>query len=169
MDLLRSVAPGFERVIDKNPANLLVLGSFHLAFPKAKIIHTRRNAMDTALSIWMTPTNTEAGFVCDRENIVFAYRQYLLLMEHWRQVLPADCFLEIQYEDLISDPEVKAKEIVEFCGLEWDEACLHPERNQRRINTPSFWQVRQPIYKTSTKRWKNYEPWLGAFEDLRDL
>jgi tetratricopeptide (TPR) repeat protein len=167
--LLAAISPGFPFVIDKNPANVQHLGSFHMAFPNAKIIVTRRDAVDTALSIWMTPLNTMAEFVCDRENIVFAYKECMRLMDHWREVLPADRYLEIRYEDLVANPEEHARKMVEFCGWEWDEKCLHPERNERRIRTPSMWQVRQPIYKSSTERWRKYEPWLGAFEQLRGL
>jgi tetratricopeptide (TPR) repeat protein len=169
LKLLSSIAPGFPHVIDKNPANLQVVGSLHLAFPNARIIHTRRNAIDTAISIWTTPMRTNAPFISDRENIVYAYKEYLRLMDHWRKVIPADRFMEVKYEDLVNQPENYARQLVGFCGLEWDEACLHPERNDRRVKTPSLWQVRQPVYKSSTERWRNYEPWLGAFEELRGL
>ena len=167
--LLSSIAPGFPHVIDKNPANLQVVGSLHVALPNARIIHTRRNAIDTAISIWTTPMRTNAPFISDRENIVFAYKEYLRLMAHWREVLPADRFLEVHYEDLVDQPETFARQMLAFCGLEWDEAVLHPELNKRRIKTPSLWQARQPVYRSSTERWKKYEPWLGAFEQLRGL
>src|ERR1019366_4637357 len=100
VDLLSSIAPGYPHVIDKNPANLLFVGSLHLAFPNAKVIYTRRNAVDTALSIWMTPMRTSAPFVCDREGIVHAYKEYRRLLIHWRHVIPADRFLEVRYQDL---------------------------------------------------------------------
>lgn len=167
-NLLVSTAPGFSLVIDKNPANLQYLGSFHLAFPNAKIILTRRNAIDTALSIWMTPVNTMAEFVCDRGSIVYAYKQCMRLMDHWLKAIPSDRIMEIQYEALVSDPKFHAPKIVAFCGAEWNEACLHPELNDRRVRTPSMWQVRQPIYKSSTERWKKYEPWLKEFSELAE-
>jgi tetratricopeptide (TPR) repeat protein len=169
VDLLTSIAPGVPHVIDKNPANLQVVGSLHLAFPNVRIIHTRRDALDTAISIWTTPMSTNAPFINNRESIVFAYKEYLRLMEHWRQVIPANRFLEVNYEELASQPDVQMPRIVEFCGLEWNDACLHPERNSKRIKTPSLWQARQPVYKTSTERWRSYEPWLGVFEELRGL
>lgn len=168
-DLLASTAPGFPYVVNKNPANLQYLGSFHLAFPRARIICTRRSGIDTALSLWMTPMNTSAEFVYDRESIVFAYREHMRLLDHWREVLPADRLFEVRYEDLVAEPAVHGRRMVEFCDLPWDEACLHPEMNDRLVRTPSLWQVRQPIYKTSTERWRKYEPWLGVFEELRDL
>jgi hypothetical protein len=97
---------------------------------------------------------------------VFAYREYLRLMAHWRTVLPPEVFMEVSYEELIRDRESVTAQVVEFCGLEWNERCLRPEDNVRSVRTPSFWQVRQPIYTTSVDRWKPYEPVLGAFAEL---
>lgn len=167
--LLTSIAPGYPHVIDKNPANLQVVGSLHLGFPNAKIVYTRRNAADTALSIWMTPMRTIAPFVNDRVNIVHAIKEYRRLLMHWSEVIPADRFFEIGYEKLVSQPERLIRQLVEFCGLEWTEACLHPELNKRRVITPSLWQVRQPVYVSSAERWRKYKPWLGAFEELIEL
>jgi tetratricopeptide (TPR) repeat protein len=169
LDLLQRLAPGAPMVVDKNPGNIMVVGAIHLAFPNAKIVHVRRNPVDTALSIWMTPMQTSAGFVCVRENIVFAYREYLRLMEHWRSVVPGSNFLDVEYESLIQDPETEIRRITEFLGLDWEEACLHPESNPQAVRTPSFWQVRQPFYKSSTERRRRYEPWLGPFRDLAAL
>ena len=74
-------------------------------------------------------------------------------MDHWREVLPADRFVEVDYEALVADPEPHARRLIAACGLEWDEACLSPHRNPRRIATASLWQARQPIYRTSVQRW----------------
>jgi len=167
LQILMMAAPGCLRVVDKNPANLRGLGTFHMAFPNARIIHMHRSPIDTALSIWMTPMNTRAGFVGSRENIVYAHKQRARLMNHWRKVLRPDRYCEVRYENLVAQPETYTRKMLDFCGLEWNDACLRPERNHRLVKTPSFWQVRQPIYKSSVERWKNYEPWLGAFEELR--
>ncbi len=166
LQILTQTSSGFSRVVDKNPANILATGLIHLAFPHAKILHIKRHPVDVALSIWMTPMDTSASFVGNRENITFAYQQTLRLAEHWRQVLPANQYMEVRYEDLIADPEAETHRMLEFCDLAWDENCLRPEHNQRSVKTPSFWQVRQPIYKSSVERWRRYEPWLGAFRDL---
>jgi hypothetical protein len=91
------------------------------------------------------------------------------LMDHWRRVIPEDRLLEVRYEDLVSDPNAWVRRMVEHCAVGWDEACLQPELNARRVTTPSVWQVRQPIYRTSSQRWRNYEPWLGAFAELDGL
>ena len=87
-------------------------------------------------------------------------------MEHWKAILPPDSLLEVRYEDLILDTENTTRKMIDFCGLEWEDACLHPEKNERRIFTPSVWQVRQPVYRTSIDRWRSYEPWLGEFAEL---
>ena len=163
LEILESVDSSALRVTDKNPANVLALGLIHLAFPNAKIIHTMRHPVDTFLSIYMTPVRTPPEFACNRENIVFAYEQYLRLMEHWRSVIPQDSLLEIRYEDLVANKEGVTRQMVEFVGLPWTSDCLHHEENRRTVRTPSFWQVRQPMYSSSVGRWKHYLPWLGAF------
>jgi tetratricopeptide (TPR) repeat protein len=159
--------PEASHLTDKMPDNYLALGLIHAAFPEARIIHTRRNPIDTCISIYTTPNRTSDPYANDRENIVFAYEQYLRLMAHWRKVLPADRLLEVDYESLVANPEPITRAMIDFCGLEWDEACLHPEDNERAVATPSVWQVRQPVYGTSVERWRKYEPWLGPFARLR--
>lgn len=167
LELLRSVDPGAERVTDKMPANFLALGLIHLVLPNARIIHCRRDPVDTCLSIYMTPFRVSPDFGHDRDTMVFYYRRYEELMDHWRSVLPADRFLEIDYEELVSEGEPVIRRMVEFIGLEWDDACLRHEENEHAITTPSRWQARQPLYTTSTRKWRKYEPWLGAFEQLQ--
>ena len=105
-------------------------------------------------------------FVCDRENIVYAFKEYARLMAHWREVLPPSAYLEVRYESLVEEPEFWIRKMIAHCGLDWDNSCLLPEKNSRRVSTPSFWQVRQPVYKTSKDRSRGYQAWLGAFEEL---
>ena len=82
-------------------------------------------------------------------------------MAHWREVLPPDRFTEVDYERLVEDREAETRRLVAFVGLDWDDACLAPEKNERSVKTASVWQARQPVYKTSVERWRRYEPWLG--------
>jgi hypothetical protein len=166
LTLLASVAPGKTRATDKNPGNILLAGLIAVAFPKAPIILTCRDAIDTCLSIWMTPNATPPAFACDRESIAFVYEEFLRLADHWRAVLPAETFHEIQYEELVTDRERNTRDLISFCGLEWDDRCLHPEANLRAVSTPSYWQVRQPLYTSSIGRRRDYEPWLGPFKRL---
>jgi hypothetical protein len=87
-------------------------------------------------------------------------------MRHWHAVLPPDRLLDVDYEDVTTAPEPIARRLIAFCGLDWDPACLQPDRNRDAIATASMWQARQPIYRDSVERWRNYEPWLGALRDL---
>lgn len=166
LELLGEIGEGKPHVTDKMPHNFIVLGLVHLMFPNACIIHCRRNPVDTCISIYTTPFPEPLDFAHDQETIVFFYKEYLRMMEHWRKVLPPDRFLEVDYEDLIDDREAQTRQMIAFCGLEWDDACLHHERNQGAIQTPSWWQARQPVYRTSMNRRDNYAPWLGAFREL---
>lgn len=165
----RSLAEGTavpRRVTDKMPVNFLMLGFIHLVLPRARIIHCRRNPIDTCLSIYFTPFGNLLDFAHDRDEIVAYYQQYARLVEHWRHVLPADRFLEIDYETLVTSPEPIARKMIEFCGLDWDPSCLNPQSNRHIITTPSAWQARQPVYSSSVERWRHYAPWIGAFAHL---
>jgi tetratricopeptide (TPR) repeat protein len=165
--LLENIVPENKRVVDKMNTNYLLLGLLHIAYPNARIVHMMRDPIDTCLSIWATPVANGIDLCGDKYNVVFAYEQYLRVMDHWRRALPKDALLEVQYEDLVNEQESLTRKMIEFSGLEWEEACLQPEKNVRSVKTPSVWQVRQPVYKTSTERWRKYEPWLGAFAKLK--
>jgi tetratricopeptide (TPR) repeat protein len=167
--VLRTMAPKAARVTDKMPFNFLWAGLIHMAFPRAVIIHCRRTAVDTALSIHQTHFNPSLPFPTGGTELVMYYRCYQRLIDHWRSVLPADRFLEVDYEDLTRAPENGIRRIIAACGLAWHEACLHPESNPRAVKTPSKWQTRQPIYRTSVARWRRYEPWLGPLRELIDV
>src|SRR5580698_6957421 len=169
LGVLRAIAPTAARVTDKMPFNFLWAGLIHVAFPRAIIIHCRRAAIDTALSIHQTHFRPGLAFPTGGAELVAYFRDYQRLIDHWRSVLPADRFIEVDYEDLTSAPEPVIRRIIAACGLAWDDACLRPESNPRAVNTPSKWQARQPIYRTSVARWRRYEPWLGSLRALVDV
>ncbi len=152
--------------MDKLPNNFITLGTFHAVFPNAKIIHCRRQLVNSCLSIYMTPFRRSPVFGHSKENLAYYARQYESLMEHWRKAFSPDQFYEVQYEKLVAEPETEIRKLIEFLGLEWEDACLRQNQNPKAVATPSLWQVRQPIYKSSVERWRNYEPWLGALKDL---
>ncbi|HEY2678438.1 MAG TPA: sulfotransferase [Steroidobacteraceae bacterium] len=165
---LRAIAPRAARVTDKMPFNFLWAGLIHLAFPRATIIHCRRTAVDTALSIHQTQFHPGLAFPTGGAELVAYFRSYQKLTDHWRRVLPADRFVEVHYEDLTREPERAIRRIMAAVGLPWHDACLRPERNPRAVKTPSKWQTRQPIYLDSVARWRRYEPWLGPLRALVD-
>ena len=168
LGVLRAIAPTAARVTDKMPFNFLWAGLIHVAFPCAIIIHCRRAAVDTALSIHQTHFHPSLAFPTGGAELVAYFRSYQRLIEHWRSVLPADRFIEVDYEDLTHAPETVIRRIIAACGLAWHDACLRPESNPRAVKTPSKWQTRQPIYRTSVERWRRYEPWLGPLRALVD-
>jgi tetratricopeptide (TPR) repeat protein len=165
LELLAKYDAFSERVIDKMPSNYLNLGLIRTYFPEAIFLHSKRHPIDNCISMYTTP-GLPADFVHNKEDIVYIYEQYQRMMEYWTSVVPADRMMEVQYEDLLEDTEAVIRTVLEFCGLEWDPACLEHDQNTKSISTPSAWQARQPIYKTSMERWRNYEGWLGAFGKL---
>ncbi len=168
LGVLRTIAPTAARVTDKMPFNFLWAGMIHLALPRATIIHCRRDAVDTALSIHQTYFHPSLAFPTGGAELVSYFRTYQRLIDHWRCVLPPDRFLEVDYEDLTRHPEPVIRRIIAACGLTWHDACLRPEANPRAVKTPSKWQTRQPIYRSSVARWRRYEPWLGPLRALVD-
>jgi tetratricopeptide (TPR) repeat protein len=169
LGVLRKTAPKAARVTDKMPFNFVWAGLIHVAFPRATIIHCRRAAIDTALSIHQTHFHPILAFPTGGAELVAYFRNYQRLVDHWRSVLPADRFIEVDYEELTSAPEPMIRRIIAACGLAWNDACLRPESNPRAVKTPSKWQTRQPIYRSSVARWRRYEPWLGPLRALVDV
>jgi tetratricopeptide (TPR) repeat protein len=163
---LRQIGPEALRVTDKRPKNFELLWLLRLLFPNARVIHCRRTPVDTCLSIFFLNFGARQDYAYDRGDLVFFYRQYERLMNHWRRALPSDRFTEVEYETLIADREGETRRLAAFCGLPWDDACLAPERNWRVVKTASLWQARQPVYNTSVERWRRYEPWLGELREL---
>jgi tetratricopeptide (TPR) repeat protein len=154
------------RVTDKAPGNFLWIGLIRVVFPDVRIIHCRRHPVDTCLSTYFTSFAEPVPFAYDKADLVFYYQQYALLMRHWRSMLPDDRLHEIDYERLVAEPETVTRDLIAFCGLEWDSACLRPEANQRPVKTASSWQVRQRVFRGSVARWRHYEPWLGELRAL---
>jgi tetratricopeptide (TPR) repeat protein len=165
---MRALAPDAERIIDKMPSNFFNAGLAHLALPNVRIIHTRRDPRDTAVSCFSILFALGHAYSYDLRELGRYIAAYQRLMEHWRQVLPNGVMLEVQYEQLVGGLKTEAKRIVEFCGLDWDEACLSFYKTERPVRTASVIQVRQPIYPSSVGRWRAYEnelqPFLSALE-----
>lgn len=154
------IAPGADRCTDKNPANQLRLGLIAQLFPGARIIHTRRHPLDTCLSIYTKRFAIGHEFADRLPDLARRYAAYHRLMEHWRRVGPLP-MLEIDYENLVSDQEGVSRRMIEFIGLEWDDACLRFHESGRIVTTASFEQVRRPMYASSVGRWRDYEKHLA--------
>ena len=162
---LKQRAPDSKHITDKMPANFFAVPLIHLALPNAKIIHVNRNPVDTCVSCFTRLFNRKQEHTYDLAELGRYYADYAKLMAHWRKVLPADAFQDINYEDIVADQEGQARRLLEYCGLEWNEACMDFHKTKRQVRTASVTQVRQPIYKTSVERWRNYEKFLGPLLD----
>ena len=148
-----------ERVVDKMPDNYMYLGLLSVLFPRALFIHCRRDPRDVAVSCWMSDFRI-LRWANDFDHIATRVAQYRRLMNHWRTVLSVP-LVELDYEETVSDFESTARRLIAACGLDWEPACLEFYRTERPVRTASLTQVRQPIYKGSVARWKNYETELN--------
>ncbi len=148
------------RIIDKMLYNFLYLGLIALLFPRARIIHCRRDAIDSCLSIYFQNFTEAPGYSHDLWRLGVYYRRYERLMAHWRRVLPLPMF-EIHYEELVTDPERWSRALIDFLDLPWHAGCLSPHRSKRVVRTASSWQVRQPVHDRAINRWRRYERYYG--------
>jgi len=165
---VRALAPAAERITDKMPSNFRFAGLIHVALPNARLIHVRRDPIDTCVSCFSKTFTGDQPFSYDLGELGRYYRAYDALMAHWRRVLPAGAMLEVQYEELVADFENHARRIVAYCELAWDERCLAFHEARRPVLTASAIQVRQPLYRTAVGRWRPYAamltPLLQALE-----
>ncbi|MGA9245114.1 MAG: sulfotransferase [Silvibacterium sp.] len=153
--------------IDKMPNNFRHIGLIHLMLPNARIIDVRREPMACCFSNLKQLFARGQEFTYSIEDIACYYRTYLDLMQHWDAVLPGRV-LRIWYEDVVEDLEGNVQGILEFCGLEFEPACVEFYMTERSVRTASSEQVRQPIFRQGLVQWKNYELWLGPLRDGLD-
>jgi tetratricopeptide (TPR) repeat protein len=155
---------GKARFIDKMPNNFRHIGLIHLMLPNARIIDARREPMACCFGNFKQLFAHGQEFTYSLEDIARYYRTYLELMRHWDAVLP-ERVLRVQHEDLVDDLEGNVRRLLDFCGLEFEAACVQFHRTERSIRTASSEQVRQPIYREGLDQWRHYQPWL---EPLRE-
>jgi tetratricopeptide (TPR) repeat protein len=157
-----------DRIVDKLPPNFLFAGLIHLVLPRARIIHVKRNPVDTCVSCYSLLFSEEQQFAYDLGELGRYYKAYEALMDHWRSVLPTQRMLEVRYEDLVEDLEGQARRLIAHCGVEWDPRCLAFHETKRPVNTASLVQVRKSIYASSVGRSRFYgsrlKPLLDALE-----
>jgi tetratricopeptide (TPR) repeat protein len=164
LDRIRSVDRAAKRIADKQLANYLNVGLISILFPQGRIIHCHRHPLDTCFSCFVNPLSpTNHPYSCDLRSLGFVYTEYERLMAHWRRLgIP---MLEVRYEDLVADPENRSREIIDFCGLDWDDRCLRFHEKKRLVQTASYAQVTKPIYKSSMARYKSFEKHLGPLKE----
>jgi tetratricopeptide (TPR) repeat protein len=156
-----------KRITDKMPGNYIYLGLIAKMLPNAKIIHCRRNPIDTCLSNFTQNFSSGQPWSFSLEEIGEEFLRYKDLMAYWHTVLPGR-ILDIDYEETVDNFEEQARKLINFIGLEWNDACLKPHKQKRSILTASKMQVTQPIYKTSIHKWKRYEKELQPLIKIID-
>ena len=154
---------GRPRFIDKMPNNFRHIGLIHLILPNARIIDARREPMACCFSNFKQLFASGQEFTYSIQDIARYYRSYVELMRHWDQALPGRV-LRVQHEDVVEDLEGNVRRLLDFCGLQFEPACLEFYKNQRSVRTASSEQVRRPIFKEGLDQWRNFEPWLGPLK-----
>lgn len=161
VEIVRKNFNSAKFITDKMPSNFLYIGLIKLILPNAKIIHCTRNPLDNCLSIFKNYFSAmDHAYAYDLEDLGRYYTLYRDLMIHWHEVLPGFIH-DIQYEEMVADQETSSREILNFCGLEWEDACLNFHQTKRSVKTASGEQVRNPIYNSSIQSWQNYETQLA--------
>jgi hypothetical protein len=146
------------------PNNFRHIGLIHLMLPNAKIIDARREPMACCFSNLKQLFASGQEFTYSTLDIARYYRTYLELMQHWDEVLPGRV-LRILHEDVVDDLGGNVRRILDFCGLEFEPACVEFYKTERSVRTASSEQVRRPIFREGLDQWKHYEPWLGGLKD----
>ena len=166
LGLLDRQCSGARYVVDKMPLNADYLGIIHSVFPHARILYMRRDPIDTCLSCYFQHFAVPLSFSLDLSDLAHHYNEHRRLISHWRAALPPGTMLEVPYEELVADQELWTRKMLDFLRLDWDERCLQFHRTKRPVVTSSYWQVRQKIYGTSVRRWRNYRKFIGPLRGL---
>jgi tetratricopeptide (TPR) repeat protein len=146
---------------DKLPHNFVNVGFIEMILPNSKFILCRRHPLDNCLSIYQNSMNAfHNAYKTDLVSLGIYFRQYCQLIDHWKKVLPGRIH-EVFYEDLVANTELNARAMIDYIGLEWEDAVMDRQDSQRSVRTLSVWQVRQPVYQSSKGKWRQYEKHLG--------
>jgi tetratricopeptide (TPR) repeat protein len=154
-----AVAEG--RFTDKMPLNYLYCGLIRRALPNAKIVHLTRHPMAAGYAMYKTLFKDGYPFSYDLDEIAQYYIAYRKLMDHWSAVMPGAVY-SLNYENLVADQIDETRQLLEFCGLDWEDACAEFHRNPSATTTASASQVRRPIYDSSVAQWRHYTAQLES-------
>ena len=156
--------PQADVLTDKRPDNFIYLGLAQAMFPGARIVHTRRTALDNCLSVWFLHLDHGMAYAGDLLDIAHYYLQQERLMAHWHSLF-GGAIHAFDYDGFVREPRPALEGLLTHCGLGWDERCLRFHEARGRVRTASVWQVRQPLYQASSGRWKNYARHLGPLRE----
>lgn len=159
-------APNTRYFSDKNPGNFIMAGLILRALPHARIVHLRRGPMDTCFSNLKELFGANSyPYSYDFADLAVHYRNYSKLMTHWHNIAPGR-ILDVDYEDMVSDPDATARRVMGYCGLSYDAAQIRVEANATPVSTASSAQVRQPIHRRNIGGWKRYAAQLAPLQKL---
>lgn len=165
LDEIAAMANGKRFATDKMPHNFLHLGLIAHLFPDARIIHCDRNPLDTCLSIFTNLFTGSHPYAYNLEELGNYHLQYQQLMANWERVLPGRIY-NLNYERVVGDTEAQVRQLLDFCGLPFEEKCLSFFANERAVTTVSTTQVRQPIYNSSVEGWRRFEKNLAPLRAI---
>ena len=166
LDKISNISGNSKYVVDKMPFNTLHIGFIKLMFPNAKIINCVRDARDIATSIFSTKFQNSIEWNQNFDCIYHMMKAYLDMMRYWQEVLQIEIY-NCNYENLLNNQEEETRKLLDYCGLDWEDECLEFYKTKRAVQTASKAQVKQPIFKSSLGKWKNYEPFFG--EELKKI
>ena len=149
------------RFTDKMPLNYLYCGLIRRALPDARIVHLTRHPMAAGYAMYKTLFKDGYPFSYDLDEIAQYYIAYRKLMDHWSAVMPGAVY-SLNYENLVADQIDETRKLLEFCGLDWEDACAEFHRNPSATTTASASQVRRPIYDSSVAQWRHYTAQLAS-------
>jgi len=161
LNIIKKLSKGSSYVTDKMPHHFVLIGYIKIIFPNAKIIYCKRDPIDNCFSLYTHKfVDMAHGYSYNQEVLGKYYKLHCDLMDHWFSIFGNDIFT-LDHEKLIDDQEVISKNLIKYCGLEWEDSCLEFYKTKRQVQTASNEQVRQPINKKSIAAWKNYEEFIG--------
>jgi len=169
IDQLHQLAPASEGrayATDKRPDNFLLVGLIKRLFPGAKFLHTLRDPLDNGLSVFMQHLDPRvAPYATDLQDIGHYYTQYRRTMAHWKKLYP-DSIHDVDYDSLVVAPRDVLTQALEFLGLDWQPACLRFHELSNTVKTASYWQVRRPLYRDASGRWRRYQAYLRPLQEI---
>ncbi len=157
---LKTARPQADVVTDKRPDNFLHIGLIKAMFPNARIVHTVREPLDVILSNWFLHLDRSMGHALDLGDLAHWHGQYVRLMRHWKTLYPD--ILDLDYDALVVEPRPAIERLLAYCGLDWEAAVLDFHKAAAPVRTASVWQVREPLYRRSSGRWRHYERHLDG-------
>ena len=167
-DRMTRVAGKCQRIVTKLPDDSFELGLIRILFPKARIIHCLRNPVDTCISCY-EQNFTYVPYSRSLFSLQQHYDLYRKIMSHWKETLPQQTIYEIQYENLVANPDMQIRQLLKFVEIPFEESCLNPHQSKNNADTASRWQVRQPIYKSSVNRAIKYREFVSPLLTLETV